>query len=79
MVTCLLFDSIFFPFIPSLPLPSMLTCIGIEEIAHLDVPVDDPVLMQVCHAPQQLQHQILDLGGGEARVHVVDEVGHVVL
>ena len=66
-----------------LPIPTLtssaLTSIGVEEIAHLDVPVDDPVLVQVRHAPQQLQHQVLDFRGGKARVHVVDEVGHVVL
>jgi hypothetical protein len=72
-----------FPVIRSLAihsrLRSMLTCIGVEEIAHFDVPVDDPVLVQVCHAPQQLQHEVFDLGGCETRIHVVDEVGHVVL
>ena len=60
-------------------LPSAPTCIGVEEIAHLDVPMNNPVLVQVCHAQQQLQHQVLDLGIRETCVHVVDKMGHVVL
>jgi hypothetical protein len=33
----------------------------------------------MCNATQKLQQKVLDLGRCEARIHVVDQVRHIVL
>eukprot|EP00960_Hanusia_phi_P029856 748219-Hanusia_phi.AAC.1 len=40
---------------------------GVEEVGHLDVPVDHPLLVHERHGVEQLQQQALDLPLGEGR------------
>ena len=50
---------------------------GDEQVLGLDVPVEDPPLVTEGQAPQQLEHEQLDVSGGEAARVALQVLGQV--